>query len=364
MFAVERTTYQDAAGVEKVNLVAELPPTVAPDGGRGPGADGRPGLAWFGHTDVVPAGRWTGPGGPFTPAVTGGRLYGRGSCDMKGPVACALAAAARLVASGVPRVAPLWVVLTADEEVGFDGARELVRSSAAYRKLAAAGPPGVIGEPTGLRVVHAHKGSLRLRATARGEAAHSSTGRGENAVLKLVPFLADLRKLIEEVAADPTLGDPEFAPPGPSWNLTISDGGTAMNVVPDEATATVYARPVPGTDDAAAVARFRGLAERHGLEAEVRRQSGGFRTDPHAPFPQAVRELTGGGDPQTVCYGTDAGVFAHPPAGTAPGLEHLIVCGPGHIAQAHTAAEYIELARLERGAEVYEEVFRRWCVRT
>ena len=362
-FAVERTVYRDRTGVEKANLLARLGPNPAP---------GRPGFVWLGHTDVVPADRWDGPaadgrpGGPFEPVVKDDKLYGRGACDMKGPIACALAAAARLARSvrqgGEPLVAPLWVGLTADEEVGFEGAKALVAGSSSYPALREANPPGIIGEPTGLVAVHAHKGSHLLTAIARGVAGHSSMSEGANANLKLIPFLADLLPLIERTETDPALQNPAFDPPGLSWNLTLSDGGTVLNVVPAAARATIYSRPVPGVDDGPPVAEFLALARKHGLETADDRHAGPFRSDPDAPFAAAVRALLGQAEPRTVCYGTDAGVFAGPPERGGGGLTNLLVLGPGDIAQAHTTAEFITLDQLRRGRDVYETLFRRYCL--
>ena len=347
---VERSVYRDAVGVEKTNLVARFGPDPTP---------AALGFAWFGHTDVVPADRWEAPGGPFDPAVEGGRLFGRAGCDMKGPIACVLAAAARIRADPAAKLtAPLWVVLTADEEVGFVGARRLVEDSPAYAALRAVDPPGVVGEPTGLRVVHAHKGARRLTITSRGTAAHSSTDRGVNANLGLLPFLADLPPLIRESRTHPALRNPEFDPPGLSWNLTLSDGACPANVTPAVSCVRIAARPVPGVDDTDLVERFLALARRHGLEATDERLSDGFLTDPDAAFPTAVRRLVGQRAPVTVCYGTDAGAFAS----ARGGLSNLIVFGPGDIAQAHTSAEFVDLAQLDRGCDLYERLFRDRCV--
>ncbi|MGV2332861.1 MAG UNVERIFIED_CONTAM: M20/M25/M40 family metallo-hydrolase [Planctomycetaceae bacterium] len=140
-FDTERVHYTDACGVLKSNVI----------GRRGPAAPG--GLAWFGHTDVVPASSWSRPGaGPWSAEVSEGRVYGRGSCDMKGPVACMLAAAASIQS---PLNSPLWIVLTADEEIGMHGARHVAAHSKLYREIVLAKPRSIIGEPTCLRVVHA-----------------------------------------------------------------------------------------------------------------------------------------------------------------------------------------------------------------
>ena len=128
---------------------------------------GTGGLAYFGHTDVVPADPWfSADHGPFAPTVKEGRLYGRGSCDMKGSIGCILAAAERLSAKSLRF--PLYVTCTADEEVGYTGAAEVARRSQLYREMVAGATSGIVGEPTELDVVYAHKGTYGFRATAAG----------------------------------------------------------------------------------------------------------------------------------------------------------------------------------------------------
>jgi len=178
-FETERIDYVDAAGVKKSNVVGKR--------GNGPG-----GLAYFAHTDVVPADNWfSAQHGPFQPTVKDGRLYGRGSCDMKGSLGCILAAAA-----SVPRQrqrAPLYITGTADEEVGYLGASEVARRSVLFRQLVEEDACGIVGEPTELEVVYAHKGTWGFRAVSRGRAAHSSTREGINANLAMIPFLAEMK---------------------------------------------------------------------------------------------------------------------------------------------------------------------------
>ena len=343
-FEVERTEYADPAGVTKVNLVARRGPASPAAGPRG--------FAWFGHTDVVPAARWSGPGGPFEPVVDGGRLYGRGACDMKGPTAAALAAAARV--SDADLAAPLWVVLTADEETGFHGARAVAARSPAFAALRAADPVAVVGEPTSLRVVHAHKGSAVLTAVSHGTAAHSSTTLGRNANDGLIPFLGDVDALRRETETDPRWRDRDFDPPTVSWNVTLRNEPDAMNVTPARAECTVYFRPPPRVDADALAGRFHAAAASHGLGVVEELRAAPFVTDPHRPFVRAMCELTGTDRSDTVCYGTDAAEFRV--------LSDLVVCGPGSIRQAHTADEWIDLAELRRGADLYEAAIRRWCV--
>lgn len=144
-FEVERLDYLDDQGVPKSCVV----------GKKGAGTGG---VAYFSHTDVVPADPWfTTEHGPFEPTVKEGRLYGRGSCDMKGSIACMLAAAGDVSAEQLKR--PVYIVCTADEEIGFAGARLVASQSRLYAEMVAGDAQGIIGEPTGLQVVHAHKGT-------------------------------------------------------------------------------------------------------------------------------------------------------------------------------------------------------------
>ena len=175
-FEVERLAYDDD-GVEKVNIVGKL--------GQGTG-----GLGLFGHSDVVPGGEgWQ----PYVPEIRDGRLYGRGSCDMKGPVAAMLVAAARVDAAALKH--PVFIAVTSDEEMGHTGAQIICRDSA----LLGAGWPTycIVGEPTELAPVYAHKGGYRITVTAHGVAAHTSTDRGVSANFLIAPFLAEMAELAQ-----------------------------------------------------------------------------------------------------------------------------------------------------------------------
>ena len=148
-FETERLEYNDAGGVRKCSIIGKK-------------GEGRGGLAYFGHTDVVPAENWfSNEHGPFTPIVQDGRLYGRGSCDMKGSVATMLAAAARFSASELKH--PIYITCTADEEVGYHGAKDVAARSVLFREMVDGHSRGIIGEPTRLEVVHAHKGTYGFK---------------------------------------------------------------------------------------------------------------------------------------------------------------------------------------------------------
>ena len=337
-FESERIEHTDRSGTGKVSVVAK----------RG---TGRGGMAYFGHSDCVPVEGWTGPAGAWTGTVSGDRLYGRGACDMKGSVAAMLEAARRT--RDLPHTAPLYFVCTADEETGYLGAEAVAERSRLFREMVAGGTFGVIGEPTRLEVVHAHKGGSGFRVTSHGRAAHSSTSLGVNANVALIPFLVEMRAIYEETLECSKWQDPNFDPPVLSWNIGITDGGTALNITVPRSTCTVFFRPMPGVDHRPLLDRARDAANRCGLEFEWLFDGAWLNTDPQSRIVQELLEITGQSHPRRVAYGTDACKF--------PELEQLVVFGPGDIAQAHTDEEWIALEQLERGVDYYSTLIRRWC---
>lgn len=341
-FDVELDTYLDKLGVEKVNVIGCKEPLSA----RGVG------LAYFCHSDVVPAAEWTGPGEAFRATERGGRLYGRGSCDMKGSAAAMLSALDR--SKHQPLRAPLYFACTADEEISYVGARHLVANSRMYREMVQQQPRTVIGEPTQLQVVHAHKGICSLVIRSRGQAAHSSSSDGLNANLAMIPFLQELKRVLDETESDVKWQNQDFDPPTLSLNIRMHDGGGALNVKAAESTCTVFFRPLPDVDDRPLRDRLRNAAENLGLEFEMPTRCGAVHTDAANPFVVEALEITGKETSTTVPYGTDAGELTE--------LKNKIVCGPGNIAQAHTSDEWIDLRQLEAGSELYERFLRRWCL--
>ncbi|HTN02433.1 M20 family metallopeptidase [Planctellipticum variicoloris] len=338
-FQVEVQEFADPFGVPKFNVA----------GRRGAGVGG---LAYFGHTDVVPVSSWSFAGsGPFEPAVREGRLYGRGSCDMKGSVGCFIAAASQVDAASLR--APVYVFCTADEEVGFHGARHLVRHSPLYREAVAGRAEGLIGEPTELEVVHGHKGIYGMRIVSRGRAAHSSTRGGLNANLAMIPVLAEARRIHDETQTDPRWLHPEFDPPWISWNIGINDHTPAVNITPPQSVCTIYFRPMPGQPPGELIERMQRVAASEGVELTLECQGDPVYTDPAAPFIRRLLALAGRSASKTVAYGTDGVAFTE--------MHSLAVFGPGSIQQAHTDDEWIALEQLERGAAIYENLIRSVC---
>ena len=332
-FEVERLSYRDENGVLKVSLVAR----------RG---SGRGGLGFFSHSDVVPADEklWR----PFTPEVKDGKLYGRGSCDMKGPLAATLLAAASVDAATLKR--PVYIVVTADEESGFGGAKQLAES----KTFAEHGWPslGVVAEPTELQPVHAHKGGYHVVVTAHGAAAHTSTDQGVSANFLIAPFLADMAELRQTFMTDPRFQDDEFDPPTNGFNLTLNDGDCATNVTAAKTVATLTFRSTPQGNAAEVVDIVTKKAQGYGFEVE---RSGyeAFYTPQDAEVVKLALEATGANRAVTVPYGTDALVLhKHLP---------LVMLGPGSIQQAHTVGEFVEVAQLERAQVVYTKMLTAHC---
>lgn len=337
---VERIDYRDELGVTKSCVL----------GRRGPAGCG---LAYFAHTDVVPVASWAYPhSGPWQPHVTGERVVARGACDMKGSMACMLAALENVQAA--PLSAPVYFIATADEEVGMRGARELVARSRLYREIVEQQTRAIIGEPTLLEVVYAHKGSCGMHVTAHGRAAHSSTGLGLNANLAMIPFLAGLKDIYEQMESAAEWRDARFSPPTPTMNMTVNDHNSAVNITSPRADTHIYFRPMPGQNTQAVVSEIRQLAERCGLQFELKLSGSPLYTDPGSPFIRELLQLTGRPEARTVAYGTDGAIYTE--------LRQVAVLGPGSIEQAHTDDEWISLEQLQRGTDLYERLIRQWCV--
>ncbi|MFI4848552.1 MAG: M20 family metallopeptidase [Gimesia chilikensis] len=338
-FEIERLEYTDAKGVRKANVIGRR--------GSGPG-----GMAYFAHTDVVPADPWfTDEFGPFTPTIQGDKLYGRGSCDMKGSIACMLAAATRYVDQDLKH--PLYITCTADEEVGYHGAKNVAEHSQIYREMAAGEAHGIIGEPTMLEVVYAHKGTYGFQAISHGRAAHSSLDTGVNANLAMIPFLVEMKKLYEECMTDPRWQNDEFNPPTNGWNIGINDKTAAVNITPPQSICTVYFRPMPGQEPDELVARAREAAEKCGIEFQFKCGGSPVYTDPNSTIVKEVLQIAGKDQAKTVSYGTDGSQF--------PEMKNLVVFGPGDIGQAHTHDEFIALEQLEQGTEKFAALIENWC---
>jgi len=321
----------------KANLLASIGPTV--EGG----------VVLSGHTDVVPVAGQAWSSDPFVLAERDGRLYGRGTADMKGFLALALAAAPELVAA--PLVRPVHLAFSYDEEIGCFGAPAMIE--AIGRELPR---PAlcVVGEPSGMQVVAGHKGVAVWRVTVTGREAHSAqTHLGVSAIMqaaRLMAALADLAARLEQ-AADPSS---PFEPKGATLVIGTVAGGTANNILARECAFLFDLRSPPGMHPAALLADFFALAARLDAEIKARAPEGGVMVEPLADVPPLapqggaaeafVRRLAGDNGPaRVVSFASEAGQFQRAAIPT-------VVCGPGSIDQAHKPDEYLEAAQFERGA--------------
>lgn len=362
-FAISRTEYLDRNDVQKSNLVAVRPPVSGSLAGGG--------LAYFCHTDVVPVNRWTGPfiektgtqktgtqktaapdspADPFQAILSDDRLYGRGACDMKGSAACMLSAIKQI--DPAQQTAPLWFVATADEEVGFVGAKHMVGHCAGYAQLAAADPVAIIGEPTSLNIVYAHKGIAGFRVVSQGRAGHSATNIGINANEAMVPMLETLLQLSQQSRGEGALQDSRFDPSHLSWNFGVSDHCNTLNITPGRSTAWVSLRAMPEISGQGLIDVARTKAAELGLELEMIDGCAPLWNDPDCEHLQELQSLTGT-QLQTACYATDGGVLEQ--------LSRRVVIGPGSIEQAHTVDEWISLEQLQQGTKVFHDAIFKWC---
>lgn len=320
----------------KANLFASL----------GPEVDG--GIVLSGHTDVVPVTDQAWGSNPFEMIEADGRLYGRGSCDMKGYIAACVAMASQFAEAVRDR--PLHFAFTYDEETGCFGARALVES------LKARGiRPGVaiIGEPTSMRIIEGHKGCYEYSTHFHGLAGHgSSPDRGVNAVEYAARYVMRLLELKDQLRARAP-ADSRFDPPWTTISTGGLHGGVAHNVIVETARLDWEMRPVVPEDADFVKADLAGYVEDVLLpamravhpEADIMTETigevQGLVPTSSNEAKDIVMELTGANGAGTVPFGTEAGIFQD------MGMS-AVVCGPGSIEQAHKADEYVEIDQLDQ----------------
>ncbi len=321
------------AAKNKANLFASF----------GPEEDG--GTVLSGHTDVVPVDGQDWSSDPFEPEIRDGLLYGRGTADMKGFIGVALSLAGDIAATKLKT--PLHFALSYDEEVGCAGVRSLLAD------LAGAGIKpelAIVGEPTLMHVVGAHKAGAIMSTRCCGREGHSSKpDLGANAVMMAGEFIAYLKALGEELK---DTRDPRFDPPYTTLQANMISGGTAVNVLARECKLSWEYRALPDSDTEALMRRIRNHVETEILpkyrkgwpdaryETEIVAAYSGLSFHDHSPAVALAREMTGANRIEAVSYGTEAGLFQD--AGIA-----AVVCGPGSIDQAHKADEFVALSELE-----------------
>jgi len=341
-----RLTY-DKSG-RKANLFATVP--------GGAGVDARAGLVLSGHTDVVPVDGQSWSTDPFRATIRDDRVYGRGTADMKGYLAVALAMTPRFLAAGLK--APVHFALSYDEETGCIGVRGLLED------LAASGirPAGcIVGEPTSMQVVVAHKGKRAFRCCVRGREAHSSlTPHGVNAIEYAARLVVHIRGIADRLR-DTGPRNHGFDVPFTTMQTGTIRGGTAANIVPRECAFEFEFRYLPGADpDALAdeiesYARdvlepeMKRVAEDAGIEFEAREEIPGLEIAEEHRLTELGKALTRNRAVGRVAYATEAGLFQK--AGIPS-----IICGPGSIAQAHRPDEYVTFEQLAQCEAFLERV--------
>lgn len=325
----------DASG-GKANLYATI------------GPQDRPGVMLSGHTDVVPVDGqvWTRP--PFVLTEAEGRYYGRGTTDMKGFVASALAAA--LMAARRPLATPLHLALSHDEEVGCLGVASLIDMLAHAPHLPAM---CIVGEPTGMQVATGHKGKIALRATCTGREGHSALApMALNALHLGADFLGAVRRLQDEVAAS-GLRDGDYDVPYTTLHVGKMQGGVQVNIVPNSCTLDFEIRNLAGDDPQALIDRLRVEADRitaplkaafpeAAISIDRLWDYPGLGTPSSAPVVQFVKSLTGANGTMKVAFGTEGGLFS-----SRLGIP-TVICGPGSMAQGHKPDEWVSVGQIAR----------------
>lgn len=352
---------EDAAATVATGILegfGAAPRTIRSEGGRPSvlgaiGSDQRPRLAWNGHLDVVPAGaRDTWEHGPWGGTVEDGRLIGRGSADMKGPIAAALAAGAAIRRAGVEFAGTLEYHLVADEELaGVHGTSVLWEQGLLDQDAA------VVGEPSDLQIGLAERGGAWVTLTAYGVAAHGSQPhRGVNAITSMSRYLLRLPEVLPDLE-HPLAGRP-------SVNAALIAGGSAPNVVPDRCEVDVDRRLIPGeTDPDRVLAQFHALAEdlrrQHPevrIEAELREWTDAAEASPDTDLVRIARAAVAaerGREPDLVGFTgiTDARFYIN--QCRIP----TVILGPGSLSVAHTANESVDVDELVTAARAYTRLF-------
>ena len=330
---VDSELFFDEAG-GKANLFATLGPR------------DRGGVCLPGHTDVVPVDgqNWSVP--PFELSENDGRLYGRGTADMKGYIACVLAAVPAFLAQ--PLRVPLHLAFSYDEEVGCLGVRSLLADleRREHKPIAC-----IIGEPTELKPVLGHKGKLAMRCQVHGAACHSAYApQGVNAIEYAAKLINRLGEIGTRLAA-PERHDPRFDPPYSTVQTGVIGGGRALNIVPAECQFDFEVRALPSDDPQQVAEQLRDYAETELLpkmravkaEADIRFSElsayPALATDPQSEVAQLLARLSGSDEFSTVAFGTEGGLFDQAGIPT-------VVCGPGSMDQGHKPDEFVSVEQL------------------
>lgn len=336
-----------SADGHKANLFATVGPADAP------------GVMLSGHTDVVPIDGqdWTLP--PFEMTARDGKLYGRGAADMKGFVACALAAC--LKAAKMSLKTPLHLALSYDEEVGCIGVHSLIDmlQAAPHRPLLC-----IVGEPTNMQVATGHKGKLAARALCRGREGHSALAPlALNAIHLGCDFVSALRREQDRLARDGAR-DGDYDIPYTTVHVGKMNAGVALNIVPNLCQLDFEIRNVAADNAADILEGLRAEAQRitaaastiapeAAIDIDITNTYPGLDTPANSQAVAFVKSLTGANDTIKVAFGTEGGLFSRD-LGTP-----TIVCGPGSMAQGHRPDEFVSVEQMRRCDDMLDNLLRR-----
>jgi acetylornithine deacetylase len=337
-WTIRKYETRDRSGTEKVNLVALTK-----------NAHGRTAeLAFVCHTDTVPFAKdWKEA---VHPALRKGNLYGRGSCDVKGFLACVLASLQQIKFASLAK--SLALVLTADEEVGCLGAKYLVRKNAFRSRYA------IIGEPTGLHPVYAGKGYALAEIVVRGREAHSAyPGQGRSAIYDAARVVTRLENVASEAASRESK---DFDPPHTTVSVGLIRGGTAKNIVPGECRITVEWRPIPGQDPKWVASlineeliKIRRAVPELNCEIQILRLEPAFNQRGNGALVKRIEDLTHRKS-ATVSFGTEA---AH----LSSLVDEAVVFGPGDMTTAHRTGEFVPVSQLEECVSHVQKIIAQIC---
>lgn len=323
----------------KANLYARIGPDVAG------------GIVLSGHTDVVPVDGQPWSSDPWVVTEKAGKLYGRGVADMKSFLALSLAHVDAALAAPLKR--PIWLAFSYDEEIGCLGAPAMIDEMAQLGQK-----PGavIVGEPTSMKVISAHKGIRTFWVEVIGREAHSSLPHaGVSAIMEA----QKLMQLIAEIGAGPREAD-HFDPPGASMTIGMIEGGTAINILARRCLFGCDLRAPSQAEGDAIEARLRAAAAKLDADIKARAPEGGVKITrrsmtpglemaPESAAESLARALTGDNDIRAAAYAAEAGLFQR--AGMP-----AVLCGPGSIEQAHQPDEWIELSQLDEGARFMQRL--------
>lgn len=332
-----------SADGSKANLFATI----------GPDVEG--GIVLSGHSDVVPVDGQNWSTDPFDLTEADGKLFARGSADMKGFIACTLAMAPHYAQAGLER--PFHLAFSYDEEVGCLGVGSMIDAIVAEVPRPAA---VIVGEPTSMQIANAHKGICALTTTVRGREAHSSRpGDGVNAIACAAELVSHLYDLCSRLADSES--DERFEPPYTTFNVGKIAGGDAINIIARECLLNWEFRPIPGADPDAIIAevdrfvsdellpRMRAVDPDTAISTYRDLLVPPFDAPDMSPAEALARHASDLNSAGTVAFVTEASLFA------GAGLSATI-CGPGDIAQAHQPDEFIEIAQLEACLDFLERL--------